>query len=171
MTLTRRLLPLALGALLLLPACKARMPHGTQEELGQSVFTALRQDDTTAVFRLIASQSDIEDAFGAKDLSAEERAKLQPEMDGILSDFRNMSAVAYLEIMRRSKEEGVDWKNAKFKSVSTEDCHSADTEICDIILHFTSAGKTWEVFIDNAGKATSGWILGFDTMTWMGEVL
>jgi hypothetical protein len=171
MKVSRLLLPVAIGLLAFVSACKLRMPHSTQEELGKSVFTALQKDDTLALQRVLASRADIEEAFGGDSIPAEHRAGLEQEIEGLLSDFRNMATISFLEIKRRSAEEGVDWKKAKFLKATTEDCHTSDTEICDIILHFSSAGKTWEIFIDNAGKAASGWILGFDTMTWMGEVL
>lgn len=171
MRLHSLLLPAALGLLLTFTACKTRLPHSTQQELGKSLFVALQKDDTTLLQHLLASRADIEAAIGVDSLPQEEKANVELEIQGLLRDFRDMSAVAFDEIQRRAREDGVDWKQAKFIQATTEDCREADTEICDVIVHFSAGGKVWEIFIDNAGKAASGWILGFDTMAWMGEVL
>jgi hypothetical protein len=171
MRLPRLLLPFALGLMLTWAACKTRLPHSTQEELGKSLFVAFQKDDTSALQRLLATRADVEAAIGVDSLPAAEKANVDAEIRALLQDFHDMSAVAFDEVKRRAKEDGVDWKQAKFVKATTEDCRTADTEICDIVVHFSAGGKVWEIFIDDAGKADSGWILGFETMSWMGEVL
>jgi hypothetical protein len=166
------LLPIFVGLLLAFSACKLRLPHGTQAALGESLLVTLQKDDTLALQQLIATQADIEEAMGISATMEEaERSAMTREAEQLIGDFKRLAIVAFWEIQARAKEDGVDLKKAKFLKATTEDCRTSDTEICDILVHFTSGGKTWEVFIDNAGKAASGWILGFDAMSWMGEVL
>jgi hypothetical protein len=164
-------LPIAVGLLLFFSACKVRLPHATQAELGASLLVTLQKNDTLALQQLIATKADIEEAIGITATMEEtDRAALKREAEDLFKDFDQIAKVAFLEIQARAKEEGVDLRKAKFLTATAENCRTADTEICDILIHFTAAGKTWEVFIDDAGKATSGWILGFEGMNWMGEV-
>lgn len=169
----KRLFLLSLFAVCLFLAwgCKTRFPHTTHDELGQSLFTALQKNDTAGVLQLVASEADVKDALaGGVELPEDEKAALEKEMAEILSTFKDVARQGFAEVRRLAISDGVDWKTAQYLGSTHEDCRMGDTEICDVSMTFSSGGKTWEVFIDNVGKAKSGWILGFDPIQWMGEV-
>ena len=153
-----------------LGACAPTYRHGSQEELAKSLFTAFQRNDTVGLKKLVPSRADAEEMIMEPGTPEEEKAALRLEMDAMVEEFQDLAIKAFIVVRHDATADGVDWKKAKFSQMVLEDCRTEDVEICDVILHFESNGKRWEVFIDNAGKCASGWVIGYDAIQWMGEI-
>lgn len=145
---------------LLLSGCVHSYPHSTPEKLGKTVFKILQKQDQGGLSMVIPTEKDLESFLATADMPEDELAAFKQEMKQIIAEFQASAEQAFQKASDMASKEGIVLSKAKIGEVSFSSWQGPDNMLANITVNFKYGDQNHTLVIKDAGKVTSGWVLG-----------
>lgn len=141
-----------------LAACNSGLKNSTPEELGESIFIAVKNNDAEGFRSLFPQLSDLDEIMSKQgEEASDDRRKL---MEKMLND-QDVSAPKDLADLRTDIEaSGIDLAEATWQGVDVKEREAErDIPVVDIRMHFQQDGRSGYLTARGVGKLDRGWLL------------
>lgn len=149
---------IAAGFLFCLAGCNGGLKNGTPEELGESIFLSLKNNDYEGFRSLFPVESDVDEILEKQGedgggMSREKAMKRLQDSEGkIKENFEELRA----EIADAGVEIGsAAWEGVDVKKREAE----KNIEVVDLKVYFKGNDQSVELRIRAAGKLNRGWLM------------
>jgi hypothetical protein len=142
--------------------CVTTYNHSSPEKLGKTVFKILKNQDGSGLEHVVATESDLESFLATSDMPEDELAAFKEEMKLIIAEFLGKARQSFQEASDVASREGVVMSKAKLGDIRFTTRQGPDNELAAIELDITIGERKFILYITDAGKVASGWVLGLD---------
>lgn len=140
----------------------------TVQELGESFFLAVKNDDKTLIETSLPSQQHVIDIMGGFNGSEKEKKDILKRSEDNTKLIRRNSINSIQEIINKGKKNGIDWSQCSYSNSILKVKKENNIEFASLLIHFQYNSQTYSLKIPECIKSERGWLI-FDKPKWVGK--
>ena len=152
---------------LLLLSCESQgeeiQVSSTPEEMGETLFNAIKKEDAATIRTYFASETDIEEWLTKSSLSDKNRKKKKKKLQKKVESLNDNIAKSLAKI----QEEDIDWAATSFDWIDYKNFQKDSVTGADIYIVFSEDKKQYEIKLKDCYPTNRGWVL-FDEISFKG---
>ncbi|MDO8998438.1 MAG: hypothetical protein Q7W45_01640 [Bacteroidota bacterium] len=140
----------------------------TIEELGETFFMAVSQNDKSHIESSVPSKQDVITIMTDFKGTEKEKKDILKRSEENTKQIRRNALTSIDEIINKGKKNGIDWSKCSFSNSELKVKKENNIEFCELLINFQYNNETYKLRIPECIKSNRGWLI-FDKPKWVGK--